>query len=136
MHLGGEDPLFVARRLVRAASEDVGLADPTALPKAVSCMQACQLVGMPECDVILAQTAVYLARAPKSHEVYAAMMRANKCVSNGGHLPPVPLHLRNAVTSLDKKMGYAQGYTHELDKVKSIEYMPEELKGIDFFKKS
>merc|ERR1712098_417228 len=72
---GGEDPAFIARRLVRCASEDIGLADPSALPLAVAAMQGSQLLGKPECDILLAQAAVHLARAPKSHEVYHALSR-------------------------------------------------------------
>ncbi|KAK3085285.1 hypothetical protein FSP39_001068 [Pinctada imbricata] len=103
---GGETPLYVARRLVRLASEDIGLADPNALVQAVSTYQACHYIGMPECDVILAQCAVYMARAPKSVEVYNAYSKAKKCVRNHqGPLPSVPLHLRNAPTKLMKNLG-------------------------------
>ena len=133
---GGEDPLFVARRLVRMAAEDVGLADPKALPLAVSAMQGCQLIGKPECFLLLAEAAVYLARAPKSHEVYGTFSKVMAMLKEGeGNLPGVPLHLRNANTKLDKQMGYGNGYSFDLSKVKDIEYMPEGLEGVNLFKK-
>ncbi|XP_006634618.2 ATPase WRNIP1 [Lepisosteus oculatus] len=133
---GGEDPLYVARRLVRFASEDVGLADPMALTQAVSAFQACHVIGMPECDVILAQCAVYLARAPKSVEVYKAYGNVKACLRNHqGPLPPVPLHLRNAPTRLMKNLGYAKGYKYNPAFSEPVEqdYLPEELKEISFF---
>ncbi|KAF7222444.1 ATPase WRNIP1 [Nothobranchius furzeri] len=133
---GGEDPLYVARRLVRFASEDVGLADPCALPQAVSTFQACHFIGMPECEVILAQCVVYLARAPKSVEIYKAYANVKACVRNHkGPLPPVPLHLRNAPTKLMKQLGYAKGYKYnpEFSRPVEQEYLPEELRGTDFF---
>ncbi|XP_037537581.1 ATPase WRNIP1 [Nematolebias whitei] len=133
---GGEDPLYVARRLVRFASEDVGLADPAALPQAVSAFQACHFIGMPECEVILAQCVVYLARAPKSVEIYKAYANVKACLRNHkGPLPPVPLHLRNAPTKLMKQLGYAKGYKYnpEFSSPVEQEYLPEELRKIDFF---
>lgn len=132
---GGEDPLFIARRLVRISCEDVGLADPTALNMAVSTMQGCQLIGKPECNVILAQCAVYLARAPKSHEVLKAMGEVIQLISKseGEPLPGVPLHLRNASNKLAKDMGYGQGYSHDLEKVGNVSYMPEGLEDVNFF---
>ncbi|XP_054888916.1 ATPase WRNIP1 [Poeciliopsis prolifica] len=133
---GGEDPLYVARRLVRFASEDVGLADPSALTQAVSTFQACHFIGMPECEVILAQCAVYLARAPKSIEIYKAYGNVKACLRNHkGPLPPVPLHLRNAPTRLMKQLGYAKGYKYnpEFSSPVEQEYLPEELRGFDFF---
>ncbi|KAJ8337092.1 hypothetical protein SKAU_G00383120 [Synaphobranchus kaupii] len=129
---GGEDPLYVARRLVRFASEDVGLADPGALPQAVAAFQACHFIGMPECEVILAQCVVYLARAPKSVEVYKAYASVKACVRNQrGPLPPVPLHLRNAPTRLMKDLGYAKGYKYNPSFSEPVEqdYLPEELRG-------
>ena len=133
---GGEDPLFVARRLVRMAAEDVGLADPAALPLAVSAMQGCQLIGRPECFLLLAEAAVYLARAPKSHEVTHAFGRVMGILQEGeGNLPGVPLHLRNANTKLDKQMGYGNGYSFDLAKVKDIQYMPEGMEDVKFFEK-
>ncbi|KAF9804106.1 hypothetical protein SFRURICE_020534 [Spodoptera frugiperda] len=136
MH-GGEDPLYIARRLVRAACEDIGLADQSAIVEAVACLQGCQQLGMPECDVLLAQCAVRLARAPKSTEVYRAMKRCRKSLMEAkGPLPPVPLHLRNAPTKLMKQLGYAKGY-NMLHKDKSgLNYMPEGMEGRDFFQDS
>ncbi|KAK3923833.1 ATPase WRNIP1 [Frankliniella fusca] len=108
---GGEDPVFVARRLVRAASEDIGLADPSALPLAIATMQGCQLLGMPECDVLLAQCAIYLARARKSTEAYKALMAAKSTISQQkGPQPSVPLHLRNATTKLATQLGNTLSY--------------------------
>lgn len=134
---GGEDPLFVARRLVRAASEDIGLADPMALTLAVSAMQGCQLIGMPECDVLLAQCAVYLARAPKSREMDESLARAKQCIENHkGPLPGVPLHLRNAPTKLMKNLGYGRGYNMAHKDVSNLTYMPEGLENVDFFNPS
>lgn len=133
---GGEDPLYVARRLVRFASEDIGLADPVALSQAVAAFQACHLIGMPECEVILAQCVVYLARAPKSVEVYKAYNNVKMCLRNHkGPLPSVPLHLRNAPTKLMKNLGYAKGYKYNPNYSGPVkqEYLPEELRGVDFF---
>ncbi|XP_041954457.1 ATPase WRNIP1 [Alosa sapidissima] len=133
---GGEDPLYVARRLVRFASEDIGLADPAALPQAVSAFQACHFIGMPECEVILAQCVVYLARAPKSVDVYKAYSNVKACLRNHrGPLPPVPLHLRNAPTRLMKDLGYAKGYKYNpaFSSAVEQEYLPEELRGMNFF---
>ncbi|XP_037644452.1 ATPase WRNIP1 [Sebastes umbrosus] len=133
---GGEGPLYVARRLVRFASEDVGLADPAALPQAVSAFQACHFIGMPECEVILAQCVVYLARAPKSVDIYKAYNNVKACLRNHkGPLPSVPLHLRNAPTKLMKQLGYAKGYKYNPAFNGPVEqnYLPDELQGIDFF---
>ncbi|XP_071347968.1 ATPase WRNIP1 [Trachinotus anak] len=133
---GGEDPLYVARRLVRFASEDVGMADPFALPQAVSAFQACHFIGMPECEVILAQCVVYMARAPKSVEIYKAYSNVKACMRNHkGPLPPVPLHLRNAPTRLMKQLGYSKGYKYNpaFSGAVEQEYLPEELRSIDFF---
>jgi putative ATPase len=108
---GGEDPRFVCRRLILSASEDVGLADPQALPLAVACQQAVEFVGMPEGFIPLAETVVYLALAPKSNSSYAAYLAAQKEIRNqGAH--PVPLHLRNASTTLQKEWGYGRGYKY------------------------
>ena len=110
----GEDPLFVARRLVILAAEDVGLADPRALPLAVSCQQAVHFLGMPEGRLPLAETTVYLARAPKSNSAYAAYERA---VEDARRTPndAVPLHLRNASTGLMRQLGYGRGYEYAHD---------------------
>lgn len=126
----GEDPLYVARRLVRFASEDVGLADPHALTQAVATYQACHFIGMPECNVILAQCVAYLARAPKSNALYVAYGKAAEDVRR---LPnaPVPLHIRNAPTKLMKELGYGNGYKYNPDYEGPVEqeYLPQELKG-------
>jgi len=132
---GGEDPAFIARRLVRCASEDVGLADPSALPLAVAAMQGSQLLGKPECDVLLAQAVVHLARAPKSHEVYHALGRVYKEIDSSGTQPNVPLHLRNATSSMTRDLGWGKGYSSDLKKVQGIDYLPEELNGTNFFGK-
>ncbi|XP_069814200.1 ATPase WRNIP1 isoform X1 [Dendropsophus ebraccatus] len=132
---GGEDPLYVARRLVRFASEDIGLADPLALPQAVSAYQACHFIGMPECDVILAQCVMYLARAPKSVEAYSAYNKVKEHLKNyKGPLPSVPLHLRNAPTKLMKNLGYAKGYKYNPRYSGPVDqdYLPPEVKGITF----
>ncbi|MGE4292277.1 MAG: replication-associated recombination protein A [Desulfovibrio sp.] len=107
----GEDPRFVTRRLIISASEDVGLADPQALPLAVACHQAVDAVGMPEGRIPLAETAVYLALAPKSNSTYAAYANVQKEVRQSG-MQPVPLHLRNASTSLQKEWGYGRNYQY------------------------
>uniref|UniRef100_UPI00358E35DB ATPase WRNIP1 n=1 Tax=Myxine glutinosa TaxID=7769 RepID=UPI00358E35DB len=133
---GGENPIFIARRLVRFASEDVGLADPMALTQAVAAFQGCHLIGMPECEVILAQCATYLARAEKSVEVYQAYAAAKACVrEHEGPLPPVPIHLRNAPTALMKNLGYGVGYKYNPNFEGPVEqqYMPAELKSVKFF---
>ncbi|XP_031759099.1 ATPase WRNIP1 isoform X2 [Xenopus tropicalis] len=132
---GGENPLYVARRLVRFASEDVGLADPQALTQAVSTYQACHFIGMPECEVILAQCVMYLACAPKSISVYSAYNKVKECLKNHkGPLPSVPLHLRNAPTKLMKGLGYGKGYKYNPLFSEPVEqdYMPEEMKGVTF----
>jgi putative ATPase len=125
----GEDPLYVARRLVRMASEDIGLADPRALEQAVAAYKATHFIGLPECKVILAQAAVYLARAPKSNNVYKAYKRVAKDVQETRN-EPVPLHIRNAPTELMKDLGYGKGYKygHEEDD-SDQEYLPDSLQG-------
>lgn len=133
---GGEDPVFVGRRLVRAASEDIGLADPSALPMAVAAMQACQLLGMPECDVILAQCAIYLARAPKSVEAYKALTVAKQTISNQkGPQPGVPLDLRNPTTKLAKQLNWGKNYNLKHKDISGLTYMPEGLENVNFFRK-
>ncbi|RDD47588.1 ATPase WRNIP1 [Trichoplax sp. H2] len=134
---GGEQPTYIARRLIRFASEDVGLADNQALFIAVAAYHACQFIGMPECEVNLAQTVVYLARAPKSVECYMAYDRVKKNINEWkGPLPSVPLHLRNAPTSLMQKLGYGKGYKYNPDYDKPVQqdYLPSCLLNIDFFK--
>ncbi|HBT92163.1 MAG TPA: AAA family ATPase [Candidatus Veblenbacteria bacterium] len=126
----GEDPLYIARRLIRFASEDIGLADPQALVQATAGFQAAHNICMPECNVILAQTVVYLANAPKSNSLYKAYQAVQqdvKATINEG----VPLHLRNAPTDLMKEVGYGQGYKYNPDYDEPVEqdYLPPSLKG-------
>ena len=130
---GGEDPLYVARRLVRFASEDIGLADPRALEQALACFQACHLIGMPECNVILAQCVAYLARAPKSNALYIAYGRAASDVKEKPSYG-VPLHLRNAPTKLMKELDYGKGYKYNPNFKEPVdqEYFPEEMKGTKY----
>ncbi len=126
---GGEDPLYIARRLVRFASEDVGLANSRALEQTVAAYQACHFIGMPECNVILAQAVVYLAKCKKSNQLYKAYEAARTDVEKYGNLP-VPLHLRNAPTKLMKELGYGKDYKYSPAynyQEKQI-YLPEELK--------
>src|SRR5215211_6658694 len=127
----GEDPVFVARRLVILASEDIGNADPHALPLAVAAAQAVQLIGMPEGRIPLAQATTYLASAPKSNAAYAAIRRALEDVRRGS-VPEVPLRLRNAPTSLMKEEGYGAGYRYAHDdepEGMNDRYLPDELAG-------
>ncbi|RKP38937.1 DNA polymerase III, clamp loader complex, gamma/delta/delta subunit [Dimargaris cristalligena] len=135
MLVGGEDPLYVARRMIRIASEDVGLADPQALPIAVAAYQSAQFIGMPECDTVLAEVAVYLARAPKSVEVYAAYKRVKEAIASEGQTQQVPLHLRNAPTRLMADLGYAKDYKYNPDYEGPVQqdYLPPELLGCNFF---
>ncbi|MDF1551656.1 MAG: replication-associated recombination protein A [Deferrisomatales bacterium] len=131
----GEDPLFIARRLVIFASEDVGNADPEALRLALSVRDAVHFVGMPEGWIPLAQGAVYLATAPKSNSSYAAYKLAKKDVLEHGNLP-VPLHLRNAPTQLAKQMGHGQGYLYPHDHPDGVvaqTYLPDALVGRRYF---
>ncbi|MBD3359184.1 MAG: AAA family ATPase [Candidatus Buchananbacteria bacterium] len=132
----GEDPLYIARRLVRFASEDIGLADPQALVQTASAYQACHFLGYPECDVILAQAVVYLAKAPKSNKLYTAMAEVKQDIRD---LPnePVPLHLRNAPTKLMQDLNYGKNYkyTPNYDNAKDAEqdYLPDKLKNKKYF---
>lgn len=104
---GGEDPVYIARRLVRFASEDIGLADNTALNLAVNTFQACRYLGLPECDVHLTQCVIYLSVTPKSNAVYKARIASEKDIRQTMD-EPVPLHLRNAATKLMKEEGYGK----------------------------
>jgi putative ATPase len=131
MLAGGEDPLYVARRLVRVAVEDVGMADPHALPQAMAAQQAVQFLGQPEGDLALAQAVVYLCQAPKSNAVYRAYAAALKDVQQTRN-EPVPLHLRNAPTRLMKNLGYGAGYeyAHDLPEGRSEQtHLPPVLEG-------
>lgn len=127
----GEDPLYIARRLIRFAVEDIGLADPNALTVALNAMEAYDFVGSPEGELALAQAVIYLASAPKSNSVYRAYGKVSKDVEETFH-EPVPLHLRNPVTPLMRKIGYGEGYIYAHDteeKTTSMETLPESLKG-------
>lgn len=131
----GEDPRYIARRLIRMASEDVGLADPWALVQAVAAAQAVEYLGLPEAELALAQAAVYLALAPKSNALYRAQEAARRDVLETEN-EPVPLHLRNPVTETMKKLGYGQGYQYAHDLPEGIAPMPclpENLQGREYF---
>lgn len=131
----GEDPLYIARRLVRFASEDVGMADPQALVVAMAAQQAVHFIGLPEGNLALAEAAVYLATAPKSNSLYQAYSRAQEEVKQGSS-ESVPLHLRNPVTPLMKDIGYGKGYKYAHDYpghfVKQ-QNLPDSLKGKRFY---
>lgn len=128
----GEDPLYVARRLVRFASEDVGLANSFALPQAVAAFQACQMIGMPECEMHLAQAVVYLATSKKSNALYIAYGKVKEDIQKFPN-EPVPLHLRNAPTKLMRELDYGKGYKYTPDYKNATEaeqeYLPKRLKG-------
>ncbi|KAL6438988.1 hypothetical protein ACFW04_003781 [Cataglyphis niger] len=131
---GGEDPVYIARRLVRMASEDIGLADPKALGIAMHTMHGCKMIGMPECDVLLAQCTIYLAKAPKSRLMEDALRAAQKVVAeHKGPQPGVPLYLRNAPTRLMKDLGYSKGYNMRHKDESELSYLPEGLEDLDFF---
>ncbi|WP_305884745.1 replication-associated recombination protein A [Lewinella sp. JB7] len=133
---GGEDLKFIARRLVIAASEDIGLANPNALLMATTAAQAAQMVGYPEARIILSQATIYLATSPKSNSSYQAIGAAQQAVRNTGTLP-VPLHLRNAPTKLMKQLDYGKNYNYSHDNPGNFarqEYLPEELRGTAFFR--
>ena len=132
---GGEDPLYIARRLVRFASEDVGMADSHALQVAVAAYQACHFLGMPECDVHLTHAVTYLAMAPKSNALYAACEHCKEDVSD---LPaePVPLQIRNAPTKLMKDLEYGKGYIYAHDteeKLSKMQCLPDALAGRRYY---
>jgi putative ATPase len=131
----GEDPLYVARRLIRFASEDIGNADPQALTVAVAAKDAVHFIGMPEGNTALAQAAIYLATAPKSNAVYTAYMAAAEAAEKDV-ASPVPLHLRNAPTRLMKQLQYGKGYRYahdEADAVADMDCLPENLRGRTFY---
>ena len=130
MIASGEDPIFIARRMVIFASEDIGNADPHALVLATSCMQAVHMVGMPESQFMLAQTAIYLATAPKSNACAEAIFSALADI-DAERLDPIPLHLRNPVNKVMKELGYGKGhirYPWKHPELPAQEYMPENLK--------
>jgi putative ATPase len=135
MLMAGEDPLYVARRMVRFASEDIGNADPQALTMALNALESYRFLGPPEGDLALAQAAVYLATAPKSNRIYAAYGQVRTTIQETGTLP-VPMHIRNAPTRLMKALDYGKGYQyphdHEGAHVAQT-YLPEELQGRYFY---
>jgi putative ATPase len=135
---GGADPRFLARRLLRVASEDVGMADPRALEQVAAAAHAVEHVGMPECALALAQAAVYLALAPKSNALYVAYGKVQRTVAERPAYP-VPLHIRNAPTRLMQELGYGEGYVYAHDteeKVAEMECLPPELTGERFYEPS
>ena len=135
MLAAGEDPFFIARRMVRFASEDIGNADPQALAVTLAAMEAFRFLGHPEGELALAQAAVYLATAPKSNSIYAAYGSAQAAVTRGGSLP-VPLRIRNPPTTLMKELGYGEGYRyahHYRDAFAPQDYLPDELQGEVFY---
>jgi len=132
----GEDPLYIARRIVRFASEDVGLADPRALTLALAAKDAVHFVGRPEADLALAQAAVFCALSPRSNALYKAWKEVRKVIRNGA-TDPVPLHIRNAPTGLMKAEGYGKGYEYAHDRddaVTAMECLPERLRGRRFYR--
>jgi putative ATPase len=133
---GGEDALFIARRMLILASEDIGNANPTALVMATNCFQAVNVIGFPESRIILSQTVIYLATSPKSNTAYAAIDEALAFVRKTGDLP-VPLHLRNAPTQLMKEIGYGQNYQYAHAYQHNFieqEFLPESIAGTTFYK--
>ncbi len=136
MMKAGEDRLYLARRLVRMAIEDIGLADPRAVEQAIACMQTVHFLGVPGGDLALAQLTIHLALAPKSDAAYQALNKVNATIESTV-APPVPLHLRNAPTRLMKEMEYSKGYKHahnEVDGVTAMPCLPPALTGAVFYK--
>lgn len=132
---GGENPLYIARRLIRFASEDVGMADSRALQVAIATYQACHFLGMPECDVHLTHAVVYLSMAPKSNALYTACEACKKDVRTL-RAEPVPLQIRNAPTDLMKELGYGEGYEYAHDteeKLTHMQCMPDSLKDHTYY---
>lgn len=125
----GEDPLYIARRMIRFASEDIGNADPQALILANNVYEACQKVGMPECEVFLIQLAIYLSKAPKDNSAYTAELSVKEDIEKYGNLP-VPMNIRNAPTKLMKELGYGKGYEYDHDlknKKSNQQCLPDKL---------
>ncbi len=135
MIAGGEDPKFIARRMLILASEDIGNANPNALLLATSCFQAVTMIGYPECDLILSQTVIYLATSPKSNSATTAISAAKQMVASTGDLP-VPLPIRNAPTKLMKDLNYGKDYkyAHQYEgNFADLEFLPEKIKGSKFY---
>lgn len=125
----GEDPLYIARRMIRFASEDIGNADPQALILANNVYEACQKIGMPECEVFLIQLAIYLSKAPKDNSAYMAELSVKEDIEKYGNLP-VPMNIRNAPTKLMKELGYGKGYEYDHDlknKKSNQQCLPDKL---------
>ncbi len=136
MVTGGEDPKFIARRLLILASEDIGLANPNAFVMANNCFQAVSVIGYPESRIILSQCVIYLATSPKGNGAYLAINQAQDLVQKSGNLP-VPLALRNAPTKLMKDLGYGNNYQYSHESENNFinqEFLPEEISGTSFFK--
>ncbi len=136
MLAGGEDPLYVARRLIRMATEDVGLSDPSALQVAVAARDAFHFLGSPEGELALAEATVYLATAPKSNRIYTGWSEAREA-ARATPGAAVPLHIRNAPTGLMKELGYGDGYRYDHDELHGVapqSYLPEELRGRSFYR--
>lgn len=132
---GGEDPKFIARRMLILASEDIGNANPNALLLATSCFQAVTMIGYPECDLILSQTAIYLATSPKSNASYVAINKAKQLVNETGDLP-VPLSIRNAPTKLMKELNYGKDYQYAHDYAGhfiAAEFLPDKVSGTQLY---
>jgi putative ATPase len=135
MMKAGEDRLYLARRLVRMAIEDIGLSEPRAVEQAIACMQTVHFLGIPEGDQALAQLTIYLALAPKSDAAYQALNKVNATIDSTV-APPVPLHLRNAPTRLMKEMGYSKDYRHahnQPDAITDMQCLPDSLSGATFY---
>ena len=131
----GEDPLYIGRRLIRFASEDIGIADPNALVQAITGRQTYHMLGSPEGELALAQVVIYLATAPKSNSIYRASKTVRNLIKKRGSLP-VPLHIRNAPTSLMKNLGYGKGYQYAHDSEDGLveqNHLPQELEGTVFY---
>jgi putative ATPase len=132
---GGEDPKFIARRMLILAAEDIGIANPNALLIAQACFEAINVIGWPESRIILSEAAIYLATSPKSNSSIMAIDNAIGLVKSGGDLP-VPLHIRNAPTSLMKNLGYGKDYkyahSYEGNFIRD-NFLPEEIKGTVFY---
>jgi len=131
----GEDPLYIGRRLIRFASEDIGIADPNALVQAITGRQTYHMLGSPEGELALAQVVIYLATAPKSNSIYRASKTVRNRIKKSGSLP-VPLHIRNAPTSLMKNLGYGKGYQYAHDTEDGLveqNHLPPELEGTVFY---
>ena len=136
MLAGGEDPRYIARRLVRFASEDVGLAEPQALPQTLAAWEAYERLGSPEGDLALAQATIFLATAPKSNAAYVAFKESAKAAKETGSLMP-PAHILNAPTRLMKDLGYGAGYAYDHDAPEGFsgqDYFPEKMQRRQFYR--